>query len=263
MTAFHDVGAGIKKLKFTNEVEEILAANPRLVGLPTEQQTQQAQQTIGWREQATQQSAERMPLFRKDSQQNTYLVGWKEIVGGREQTIGCDPTLVARAQQAQAQPMQFTRQQFNQLWRDPAFQEMVTQFRGERIEDRDTVIVKEKPFQNEGRLILPVSLPVGTTVAAGATQVITANPQMLFRVERIIISSILAPNFVIDDIKVGNRSQFVQQGVIPAVAFTETSFDAYVKMATLEPAIDFVLQVVNITLGASAFFAMALGQAVR
>lgn len=79
------------------------------------------------------------------------------------------------------------------------------------------------------RLILGVP---PTVVAFGAEATITSAPQQLFRTERVIIPSNIAFSFSILDVKVGNRSQFVAAGEVPAAAFTEVAIDAYVHWDT-------------------------------
>jgi len=100
-------------------------------------------------------------------------------------------------------------------------------------------------------------------VAAGALSAITARPQNLaFKPQRIVIPATIAPDFLIADIKVGNVSQMVQSGTLPAEAFTQGLFDGMMEMDTVQTSQDFVLQVQNIAGAARTFNAAVYGLAL-
>ena len=67
------------------------------------------------------------------------------------------------------------------------------------------------------RSFLPISSDV--LIPAGATAQVVGRPQLPFRGDRLAIWSGCAPNFFIEDIRVGNVCQGVQAGTIPADAF--------------------------------------------
>lgn len=99
------------------------------------------------------------------------------------------------------------------------------------------------------------------TIAAGATVTLTARPQTVaFRPDRIMIPATLAPNFVIEDIKVGNTSQFVQSGSIPAEAFVQGMFDGLVEFDTVQTSQDFIIIVSNVSGAPAAFRAAVFGK---
>lgn len=101
------------------------------------------------------------------------------------------------------------------------------------------------------------------TVAAGSIAQITARPQNLaFKPQRIVIPATIAPDFLITDIKVGNVSQMVQSGTLPAEAFTQGLFDGMMEMDTVQTSQDFVLQVQNIAGAARNFNAAVYGLAL-
>jgi hypothetical protein len=101
------------------------------------------------------------------------------------------------------------------------------------------------------------------TVAAGAIAQIVARPQNLaFKPQRIVIPSTIAPDFLITDIKVGNVSQLVQSGTLPAEAFTQNLFDGMMEMDTVQTSQDFVLQVQNIAGAPRNFNAAVYGLAL-
>ncbi len=102
------------------------------------------------------------------------------------------------------------------------------------------------------------------TIAAAGTATITARPQTYaFKPERIVIPATVGPDFTIQDIKVGNISQLVQSGDLPAEAFSQTSFGVEMDMDTVQTSQDFIMQVTNISGGARTFRAMILGRSAN
>lgn len=110
--------------------------------------------------------------------------------------------------------------------------------RAPALPPRNELVQRQAPTHAD-RILLPMTSSGNITASAA----ITARPQnVAYRPERIIIGGTPA-NWLIDDIKVGNRSQFAQAGSMPAEAFAATSFDAHVSMETVQTAMDFVIQV--------------------
>lgn len=102
------------------------------------------------------------------------------------------------------------------------------------------------------------------TVAAGASATITSRPQSFaFKPERLFVPATIGPDFVITDIKVGNVSQLVQSGNLPAEAFSQTSFGIEMDFDTVQTSQDFIVQVTNISGGARTFRALVLGRAAN
>lgn len=102
------------------------------------------------------------------------------------------------------------------------------------------------------------------TVAAGASSSITARPQTFaFKPQRVIIPATVGPDFTIQDIKVGNVSQLVQSGDLPAEAYSQTSFGVDMDMDTVQTSQDFVMQVTNISGAARTFRAMIVGKSAN
>ncbi len=63
------------------------------------------------------------------------------------------------------------------------------------------------------------ALVIGFTqlgIAATASATVTQRPQVLFRPQRIVVPGSLAPSFTVDDVRVGNKSQFISAGAVPA-----------------------------------------------
>ncbi len=88
------------------------------------------------------------------------------------------------------------------------------------------------------RVILPMSS--GVNILPNTSAQITSRPQnYAFRPERVIISG--AADWVINDVKVGNMSQFSQSGDVPGEMFGATTIDGFVKFTTCQTAMDFVI----------------------
>lgn len=122
------------------------------------------------------------------------------------------------------------------------------------------LVNQQKPGASR-RLVLGMA-STGTVAAASIAQ-ITARPQNLaFKPQRIVIPATIAPDFLITDIKVGNVSQLVQSGTLPAEAFTQQLFDGQMEMDTIQTSQDFVLQVQNIAGAARNFYAAVYGLAL-
>lgn len=114
------------------------------------------------------------------------------------------------------------------------------------------------PTQGRDLVIGFQSLAVG----AGATLDVTQRPQVVFRPERIVIASSIAADFTVADIKIGNKSQLVSSGPIPAEAFAQTAFGVEMMMDTCDISQDFILEVTNTSAGALDFRAAVFGKAV-
>lgn len=108
-------------------------------------------------------------------------------------------------------------------------------------------------------------LPIGfffPAVAAGATETVTTRPQVLFRPTRLVVPSAVAPSFSIEDIKVGNKSQFIAAGPVPAEAFAQTAFNTPLKCDTCQISMDLIVEVENVSVAPADFRAVMFGNAV-
>lgn len=102
------------------------------------------------------------------------------------------------------------------------------------------------------------------TIAAAGSATITARPQTFaFKPERLFIPATVGPSFTIQDIKVGNVSQLVQSGDLPAEAFSQTSFGIEMDMDTVQTSQDFIVQVTNIGGSPRTFRALVLGRSAN
>jgi hypothetical protein len=103
---------------------------------------------------------------------------------------------------------------------------------------------------------------VSGSIPPGGFADVKANPQIAFRAERLVIPNTLADFFSIVDLKVGNRSQFVSSGEVPALVFSEQGVGIALRMDTAQVSQDVVISVRNITdtfpTPTAAFFRAAL-----
>lgn len=134
------------------------------------------------------------------------------------------------------------------------------------------------------RDVLPLSSE--KYIRPGETAEITARPQRVaFRPERIFVSDACdeyrgpwwkrlwpwykspvgkgASDWIIHDIKIGNRSQFSQAGSIPADMFRSSAIDSFVTFDTCQTAMDFkiIVEYVGAIPKGQRFFASAVGTA--
>ena len=126
----------------------------------------------------------------------------------------------------------------------PAFGGMAPQWGGgggypaPAVPPRNALVDRQGPSRAD-RILLPMSSSGNVTGSA----TITARPQnVAYRPERIVLGGTPA-NWLINDIKVGNRSQLSQAGELPGEAFANTAIDTFVSFETVQTAMDFVIQV--------------------
>ena len=111
------------------------------------------------------------------------------------------------------------------------------------------------------RVVLPMSS--GVNILPNTSAQITSRPQnVAFRPERLIIGG-TPGDWIVNDIKVGNRSQFSQSGDVPGEMFAATTIDSFVSFETVQTAMDFVVLVtfVGASEGGSPFVCGVLGTA--
>ena len=89
-------------------------------------------------------------------------------------------------------------------------------------------------------------LPIPPTVfAANQQQDIELRPQRLFRTERLVISSLIAPFFSVLDVKIGQETQFVASGALPATIFSEVAVGVRLKGDTANLGNTIVVSLLN------------------
>jgi hypothetical protein len=116
------------------------------------------------------------------------------------------------------------------------------------------------------RDILPMS--TGVPILPTQSAQITGRPQTLvFKIGRFMISNAGtaggAADWICNDIKIGNVSQFVQSGDVPGDLFSNNAIDTFVRFDPAQTAMDVVVVVTYIGLNESGcpFFGAMVGTA--
>lgn len=104
-----------------------------------------------------------------------------------------------------------------------------------------------------------LGLTSAAPVAAGAAATIISRPQRDFKVKRLGVSSDVAFFFDITDQKVGQDSQNVASGVIPASMFTEDAVSMFQDWDTANVGNEITIFVTNIDVADHPFRAGAIG----
>jgi hypothetical protein len=130
---------------------------------------------------------------------------------------------------------------------------------------RAAVVAAPMPTQ-ANRDILPMS--TGVPILPTQSAQITGRPQVLvFKIGRFVISNAGtaggAADWIVNDIKIGNRSQFVQSGDVPGDLFAVNAIDTFVRFEAAQTAMDVVVVVTYIGLNESGapFFGAMVGTA--
>ena len=130
---------------------------------------------------------------------------------------------------------------------------------------RAAVVNAPMPTQ-ANRDILPMS--TGVPILPTQSAQITGRPQTLvFKIGRFVISNAGtaggAADWIVNDIKIGNRSQFVQSGDVPGDLFAVNAIDTFVRFEAAQTAMDVVVVVTYIGLNESGapFFGAMVGTA--
>lgn len=106
----------------------------------------------------------------------------------------------------------------------------------------------------------PIGFDSVSPVAPGARAIMRAQPQALFRGQRLIVPTSIARHFVINDIRVGRNSQFVAAGSVPAETFSEDAYGVRLKMDTCQISQEIFLEVTNISDEPHRFLASIVGK---
>jgi hypothetical protein len=119
------------------------------------------------------------------------------------------------------------------------------------------------------RQVLPMNTGM-TPVPPNLTANITSRPQRVaFRPERVFVSAAdiggsgSAANWIINDITIGNRSQFAQSGALPGDMFSNVAIDSFVTFETAQTAMDVTMVVTyqGGTEGGTPFYGSIIGTA--
>jgi hypothetical protein len=133
------------------------------------------------------------------------------------------------------------------------------------IAPRAAVVDAPLPTQ-ANRDILPMS--TGVPILPTQSAQITGRPQTLvFKIGRFVISNAGtaggSADWIVNDIKIGNVSQFVQSGDVPGDLFATNAIDTFVRFAPAQTAMDVVVVTTYIGLNESGcpFFGAMVGTA--
>jgi len=108
----------------------------------------------------------------------------------------------------------------------------------------------------------PREFPMGfglTPVAAGANVIINAQPQVNYRPSRLVVPDSVAPSFMINDFKIGMRSQLVAPGALPAQSFTQEAVGTAMHLDTVNVGQFVTLDVTNVSTQTVNFAAALFG----
>lgn len=127
------------------------------------------------------------------------------------------------------------------------------------------VLSPRKPISSGVQAIGFVSGAPGATtaVAAGNQVLITTQPQTWFKPMRLVIPGSIAPFFTVDNIIVGNKSQFPSPISLPGETFIPEAEAVVLDLATVDPAINLTLAVTNISGVPLIFRATFVGKQVQ
>lgn len=120
-------------------------------------------------------------------------------------------------------------------------------------------LISRQPTKSRQQ-VLPLSS--NGTIAASTQAQVSNQPQSVFRPERFIVSD--SNNvFTIQDLKVGQYSQFLNAGSVPSALFGPGAFGVRLKMDTAQVSMFITAQVTNTDSGAAhAFTAAVVGPSV-
>ena len=112
----------------------------------------------------------------------------------------------------------------------------------------------------QGNAELPLPFDSQNAIAAAASQAVTTRPQANFMPYRLLVGSSIAAFFIINDIKIGTRSQFSGSGSLPAETFSNLSVGATLKMDMALTSQDVTINVTNIDVAGHRFLAAMIGE---
>jgi len=121
-------------------------------------------------------------------------------------------------------------------------------------------VVKQSKSRND---VYEQPLPIPPTeFTAGQALDIELRPQRLFRSERLVVDSTIAPYFRILDLKIGQQTQFVASGALPATIFTEVAVGVRLKGDTANLGNTIIVSAQNISNATRVFGGAILGTVV-
>jgi hypothetical protein len=115
--------------------------------------------------------------------------------------------------------------------------------------------------KNLARRVQVLGVPA-TVVGIGATETIEIKTQQLFIPKRFVVGDVIAPDFVINQIKIATQDQFLSSDGCPAEAFQSDAVDLSVEFDTLQPGNSLFLTVTNLNAAARTFRGAFFGTSV-
>ena len=119
-----------------------------------------------------------------------------------------------------------------------------------------------RPIQPMRLHDLPLPI-LRTTIPAGETELVQLQPQLPFKPYRLSIPSVISGGLTIEDVKVGNASQFVAAGSIPVECFDTDATMVSLKGDTAVPGVDIIITVSNETDTDKVFAGMIIGDVAQ
>jgi hypothetical protein len=137
--------------------------------------------------------------------------------------------------------------------------------RGPKLEPRRMPgkLVQFKPFEARSWRKMPLGGFKKVITAANPVDVVTNQPQLPFRVERLVVPSNVGVDFDVIDVLVGNQSQFVAAGNVPGLTFSEQGFQVELKGDTAYISQTVTIRVQNNTAVDKTFTACIIGHAMK
>ena len=129
-----------------------------------------------------------------------------------------------------------------------------------RARANNAVVVREN-MPTKSR-IYPLGFDSTVVVPPGVQATINSQPQVTFRVERLVVPSDFGGSFVLDDFIVGKNSQFANEVAVPARIFDERAEGVRLRGDTAQTSQNVVLKVTNVSGAGIRFRAAVIGTAL-
>lgn len=124
-------------------------------------------------------------------------------------------------------------------------------------------LVAFEPFKARAWRKMPLGGFKKTILAANPVDTVSNQPQLPFRVERLVVPSNIGVDFDVIDVLVGNQSQFVAAGNVPGLTFSEQGFQVELKGDTAYISQTVTIRVQNNTAVDKVFSATIIGHAMK
>lgn len=108
----------------------------------------------------------------------------------------------------------------------------------------------------------PLGFDSGVAVGAGLVATITSQPQIPFRVERLVVPSDIAGSFVLEDFIVGKNPQLANSTPVPARVFDERAVGVRLSGDTAQVSQNVTIRCQNISGAGVRFRAAVIGSAL-